>query len=547
MALLEITVRSPASWKNARGYTAAGADSHLTDAATTFGVVKRLTGVDLGATRAFLLNQCFVAGRGFWSQYAGQGTISCTTTAICVYALAATGRLTKAQKDEFRRVLLAFRRTEAGKDAGAFPRTTGEAPSVWTTGQAVLALWSLGSPWRVLRPSIEWLLRAQTASGGWNFTGSDEGHERLLYTFYPTLVLARNRRHLGEIATQALARVASFVSSCEERHVAFWTPMREHLQLAAVSVRGRRGARRLSPRVLTSYWELFEEQWPTQHVDEDWLAQRFSMALMCGPNYLHLRRFMTPDDPLSLLHIRHLADEKIGSGWNDRHEESPKTWATALGALTLHRWAVDLARTGASLRRLPTRAELLARLRSGAEPSLVRSRDARALLRRLGELRPGQDHATRFQHWVRDVFTFLFGSQLKEPKLESKTFFGTMRRDITFRNAATGGSWFDWKMQYQIDPVLIECKNTDALSYDDLRQTASYLGKRMGRVAILVCRKTKGEDVWDMLNWFVNNDDKWVLVVNDQNLLDWIRIKDRGEDPTNAIADLYRSLREGAQ
>jgi hypothetical protein len=135
----------------------------LTDTATTVGVVKRLTGVDLGATRAILLNECFVAGRGFWSQYAGQGTISCTTTAICVYALAATGRLTKAQKDQFRGALLAFRRTELGKDTGAFPRTTGEAPSVWTTGQAVLALWSVGCPWHVIRPSVEWLLRTGTA------------------------------------------------------------------------------------------------------------------------------------------------------------------------------------------------------------------------------------------------------------------------------------------------------------------------------------------------------------------------------------------------
>ena len=45
----------------------------------------------------------------------------------------------------------------------------------------------------------------------------------------------------------------------------------------------------------------------------------------------------------------------------------------------------------------------------------------------------------------------------------------------------------------------------------------------------------------------VNNDDKYVLVVNDETLIDWVRLKDRGEDPTDAIADLYRSLREGAQ
>jgi len=39
---------------------------------------------------------------------------------------------------------------------------------------------------------------------------------------------------------------------------------------------------------------------------------------------------------------------------------------------------------------------------------------------------------------------------------------------------------FDWKLQYQVDPLLIECKNKETLTYDDLRQTAAYLGKRMG-------------------------------------------------------------------
>ena len=102
-------------------------------------------------------------------------------------------------------------------------------------------------------------------------------------------------------------------------------------------------------------------------------------------------------------------------------------------------------------------------------------------------------------------------------------------------------------MRHEAESLLVECKNKNVLTYDDLRQTASYLGKRMGRIAILACRKNSGDDVWEMLNWFVNNDEKYVLVVNDENLIDWIRLKDRGENPTDAIADLYRSLREGAQ
>ena len=182
------------------------------------------------------------------------------------------------------------------------------------------------------------------------------------------------------------------------------------------------------------------------------------MALMCGPNYLHLRCMIRPDDPLALLHIRYLTDERIGNGWSDAHEEHPKTWATALAALTLHRWASDLVRVRASLWRLPTRAELCARLRSGRQPSRTTAHVARALLHRQTELRAGELHATRYQHWVRDVFTFLFDEALKEPKLESRTIFGTQRRDITFRNAAEKGPWFDWKTQHQIDSVWMKGK-----------------------------------------------------------------------------------------
>jgi hypothetical protein len=169
-------------------------------------------------------------------------------------------------------------------------------------------------------------------------------------------------------------------------------------------------------------------------------------------------------------------------------------------------------------------------------------------MQRLSQLRPGTQNAVQYQVLIRDVFVFLFGDVLKDPKSESRTFLGTLRRDITFRNAADSGPWSDWKNEHQIHSVLlIECKNKEKLLHDDLRQTACYLGKTMGRLGILACRKTTPDDVREILNWFVNNDDKYILVVNDEALIDWIKLKDRGENPTDAIADLHRSLREGCQ
>lgn len=269
--------------------------------ATVHTVVKRHTGIDQAATRAFLLNECFIPGRGFRSHYADQATVSCTTTAICIYALCEIGAVTRQQKREFEKVLLGFR-LNGSSQAGAFPRTTEQTASVWTTGQAVMALVSLGSSWEKVKPSVEWLLKAQASSGGWNYSGTNEGHERLLYTLYPTLAIVRCRRRLGTAAAEALSRVATFLDSGPAEHdEPFWIPLRRHLWRLA---RKSRGA---PPIGLEPYGLLFEDSWPTAHVNDDWLAHRFSMALMCGPNYLHLRRELAADDPLALLHIRHLA------------------------------------------------------------------------------------------------------------------------------------------------------------------------------------------------------------------------------------------------
>ena len=186
-------------------------------------------------------------------------------------------------------------------------------------------------------------------------------------------------------------------------------------------------------------------------------------------------------------------------------------------------------------------------LRRGASREKPGSAEARSLLRRFQQVPHGVQHWAQYQALISDVFLFLFGDVLKDPKSESRTFLGTLRRDVTFRNAADAGTWLDWKREHHALSVPIECKNKNKLSYDDLRQAACYLGKKLGTLGILACRKTTTDAVREFLNYFVNNDEKYVLIVNDNMLTDWIRLKDQGEDPTAAIADLYRSFREESQ
>jgi hypothetical protein len=160
------------------------------------------------------------------------------------------------------------------------------------------------------------------------------GPERLIYTFYPTLVLLRCRTQVGEAGKSALSRVADFIELCEEQQDPFWVPLRSYLR----NLLGHhRRQQKVADASLNNYWQLFEHDWPIKGVFEEWHPNRFTMTLMCGSNYLLLRRQVAPKDPVALLHIRYYADEMVGNGWTDRREEQQrKTWATALWAQEAH-------------------------------------------------------------------------------------------------------------------------------------------------------------------------------------------------------------------
>ena len=140
----------------------------------------------------------------------------------------------------------------------------------------------------------------------------------------------------GQAAKQGKTRFLVYLLSLNRMRRKIHSGIRSKDRLRAL-LRRSHGQQRAGDASLNNYRRLFDDGWPSERVDEDWLSNRFNMALMYGSNYLLLRHQIAPNDPLALLHIRCLADERISTGWSDKREEQPKMWATALGALTLHR------------------------------------------------------------------------------------------------------------------------------------------------------------------------------------------------------------------
>ena len=385
-------------------------------------------------------------------QYAGQAIVSCSTTAICVYALSETGPLTQQEKNQVPAGLPTFRLNSPADQAGAFPRIIGGKPVERASpiGQAALALASLGAPWARFSPPSSGCSELFVAgNGGWNFPGTDASHQRLIYSLYPTLVIARFRRRLGNRGTEAIGRLSAFLDSMPR------TPCRKMVAASAALATHRRDFCERSAPVTSSFrnslriGSLFEEDWPTIHVDEDWLPDRFSMAQMRllfelpapSANSSAGRSAGTLAHPI-LLEIREVTEVAGTTG--------PRNYPKNMGDRTRCAHTTPVGPRSCWRRSDSPEAPHSGQNSSpdceaGHNKVKRSSRTARPLLNRIAELRAGMADAKRYQHWLRDVFTFLFGEVLKEPKLESKTFFGTQRRDITFRNAAEVNTLVHWK------------------------------------------------------------------------------------------------------
>src|SRR6266566_2086944 len=96
---------------------------------------------------------------------------------------------------------------------------------------------------------------------------------------------------------------------------------------------------------------------------------------------------------------------------------------------------------------------------------------------------PGPEHFRAFEHIVRVVFNFLFIGELGEGKAQSRTEpedEGVEIRDLIFANNSESAFWQDLKRKYAASEIVVDAKNKDELTRDDLRQLYCYLKPALG-------------------------------------------------------------------
>jgi hypothetical protein len=186
-----------------------------------------------------------------------------------------------------------------------------------------------------------------------------------------------------------------------------------------------------------------------------------------------------------------------------------------------------------------------------ATPQLGNGRDGTArprateLMTGLRAISPGTKDATAYQREMSGLLNYLFEPELTDGKLEERTIHGTERRDIVYTNEADRSFWQYIRQAYGCLLVMFEAKNVATVSNEHINQTATYLGDRIGRFGVILTRHpAKQPQVLKAMT--VYNDSqprKVILILHDADIERMLQLKERGDNPTKYMQQLYRTFK----
>jgi hypothetical protein len=168
---------------------------------------------------------------------------------------------------------------------------------------------------------------------------------------------------------------------------------------------------------------------------------------------------------------------------------------------------------------------------------------------RLGEFRrrlracpTGKAHFDEYQKLGTEIWSYIFADKLGAPRVERGTADGVQRRDTLFRNLRKS-SFFDRVFsRFGADFVIVDFKNyKDELDSDVIESVSNYANEALGNFVIAVSRKGGGSAARKgQLRVFKKK--VLVLAVSDEQMLEMVARKERGEEPEDELEDLLNEL-----
>jgi hypothetical protein len=164
-------------------------------------------------------------------------------------------------------------------------------------------------------------------------------------------------------------------------------------------------------------------------------------------------------------------------------------------------------------------------------------------------IKNGTAEASHYQRTILEIMNFLFNPELIDGQLEVRTIDETERRDIIFTNDSDNSFWTYLRLEHSNFLLMIETKNTENVDMNHVNQTNTYIGDRLGRLAIIASRNKPSENVIKK-TYSVYNDShpkKVILILTDEDFYVMLDMKCKRNEPMRHIQKLYRSFRQTVQ
>lgn len=172
--------------------------------------------------------------------------------------------------------------------------------------------------------------------------------------------------------------------------------------------------------------------------------------------------------------------------------------------------------------------------------TVIRQREFK---QRLATCPSGRDHFDEFEAIGTDLWRYVFGGKLGEPKVQRTTSDRVQRRDSLFRNLRTSPFFERVFNRFDADFVIVDFKNySDAVDSDVIEDVGNYANKALGNFVIAVSRKGGGSAAAAGQIRLLRERGIAVLAVSDEQMLEMIGRKERGEEPEDVLADLLDEL-----
>jgi hypothetical protein len=117
-------------------------------------------------------------------------------------------------------------------------------------------------------------------------------------------------------------------------------------------------------------------------------------------------------------------------------------------------------------------------------------------------------------------------------------------RDLIFANKASHGFWKDLKDKWAASEIVVDSKNTEELSREDLRQLYCYLKPVLGFFGIIVCRREPHALIQSFNRTLIKNckQKRIILILSDDDLRRMVAMALLGRDPSEYLHERYSEL-----